>query len=41
MKGKPDATAIPEGWNTRRASGTRMNTTPFGNTAHWNMEGRK
>ena len=41
MKGKLDAIATPEGWNTRRASGTSTRTTPFGNTAHWNMEERK
>ena len=41
MKEKLDAIAISEGWNTRRAWRTSMKTIPYGNTAHWNMKGRK
>ena len=34
---KQDATAIPEGWNTKMASGMSRKTTPSGNIALWNM----
>jgi len=41
MKVKLEGIPIPEGWNTRTASGWSMKKILCGNTAHWSTRGRK
>ena len=41
MKVKLEGIPIPEGWNTRMASGWSMKKILCGNTAHWSTRGRK
>ena len=41
MKVKLEGVPIPEGWNTRMASGWSMKKILCGNTAHWSTRGRK
>ena len=41
MRERQEVIAIPEGWNIRTASEMSNKKTPYGNTAHWNMEEKK